>query len=1238
MKSITFHHFILHILIVFISLSSLSSIRYCHGFVTTRNLLPLHHHHHEERRLFHNCLTSMSATSSPSSSSSSTRKLKKKKSDIRSRLTESQLSDRRKSPALWRLTHSNENSSFSSSSSIDQAEKKRKTMTILRKPEVMSPCGGWPQVHAAIANGADSIYVGLSVFSARARASNFDLDCEEKGLPKLIQVCHSHQMKVFVALNTLVFNHELKEVESILKKCILLEVDAIIVQDLGVVKILSELLERLKNESSVGNNNIIRTQIHASTQQTVTCVDGVNFANKHGKATRVVLGRELSVDEIKSISDTMSLHNEIENNMNNNVLSMNDSSSDIMTTPPPPAEIEVFVHGALCVSYSGQCFSSEFVGGRSANRGQCAQACRLPYGLVQNGVLQKDNNNNKNNMQDISYLLSPQDLCGVDHVYSLIKAGVSCLKIEGRLKDENYVAATTRAYRNAVDKAWNQIVKEVQSSTQKEEEGNENSNNNNNIILEDTTIPRKLTAQLRDVEVTKSDLIQLFSRGQDEFHDGLSSGFLDGPNHQSLVRGNSPRHRGVFMGYVVQQNGSKKGKQKQQQGLLIQQTSSSKTSHKFKRGDGIVIDRGMPELEELGGPIYDVQEYDDGLTRILFGKQVMKKWKQNPTLVNDGDIVWKTFDATVQKKFQKLADQQKKKSSTSTATTIVDDTTNDGSSYIGEQDVNIKVTAKLNQPLQIQIMLLSSSSSSSSSSLADAALLGKAETQGILTEATSRSITKESIQKAIGTLGNTQYNIIQEEYDIEDGLFCSMGWIKEARRNAIDDLNEMIRKKLDEDTTSDSSKVKINEKDLQKLKEQQETFFDQLDIKQELLQKTTTTSPHSKNNGEIPSSKQVQAQEKNKKKEEVTIKLSVLARTLDQVDAICDYIISNNNNNNNSKSPRNNNKVVVNEIIVDFLEMTQIEQAVQKIRQAGSSSSSSQKINNIIELTLASPRIIKPNEEGIWKSLLENEPDAFLIRSTGLLYRMMELIDPETNNIQLSQEKTVKAPKLYGDFSLNAVNTLTAKELLYFGLDRITAPYDLSGNAISELISSLSSSFKEEEEKEETYEENNKLEVILHSHLPTFHTEHCVFARFLSKGNSFVDCGHVCTRNTVHLRDEQTQKDSLVLADMGCRNTVFSAEAQSGLWFVNDWIQQQQQKNNDYNNKNIPKMRIELVDESFKDSQKIIQAYDDFLTGKKSADNVWDILGNEIKDSNGNNQGVSQGALRNTVERRAGQL
>jgi len=818
----------------------------------------------------------------------------------------------------------------------------------------------------------------------------------------------------------------------------------------------------------------------------------------------------------------------------------------------------------------------------------------------------------------------------VDHVYSLIKAGVSCLKIEGRLKDENYVAATTRAYRNAVDKAWNQIVKEVQSSTQKkEEEGDENSNNNN-IILEDTTIPRKLTAQLRDVEVTKSDLIQLFSRGQDEFHDGLSSGFLDGPNHQSLVRGNSPRHRGVFMGYVVQQNGSKKGKQKQQQqGLLIQQTSSSKTLQKFKRGDGIVIDRGMPELEELGGPIYDVQEYDDGLTRILFGKQVMKKWKQNPTLVNDGDIVWKTFDATVQKKFQKLADQHKKKKSSGTSTTTIDDdTTNDGSSYIGEQDVNIKVTAKLNQPLQIQIMLLSSSSSSSS--LSDAALVGKAETQGILTEATSRSITKESIQKAIGTLGNTQYNIIQEEYDIEDGLFCSMGWIKEARRNAIDDLNEMIRKKLEEDTTSDSSKVKINEKDLQKLKEQQETFFDQLDITQELLQKTVTTSPHSKNNGETPSSKQVQAQEKNEKKEGVTIKLSVLARTLDQVDAICDYIISNNN----SKSSRNNNKVVVNEIIVDFLEMTQIEQAVQKIRQAGSSSLS-QKINNIIELTLASPRIIKPNEEGIWKSLLENEPDAFLIRSTGLLYRMMELIDSETNTIQLSQDKTVKAPKLYGDFSLNAVNTLTAKELLYFGLDRITAAYDLSGNAISELISSLSSSFKEE--KEETYEENNKLEVILHSHLPTFHTEHCVFARFLSKGNSFVDCGHVCTRNTVHLRDEQTQKDSLVLADMGCRNTVFSAEAQSGLWFVNDWIQQQQQ-NNGHNNENIPKMRIELVDESFKDSQKIIQAYDDFLTGKKSADNVWDILGNEIKDSNGNNQGVSQGALRNTVERRAGQL
>jgi len=266
----------------------------------------------------------------------------------------------------------------------------------------MAPCGGFPQLKAAIANGADSVYVGLTAFSARARAANFS----PSELNEAVKIAHKSGVKVYVAMNVLVFQGELEEVAEWIQVCDDANVDALIVQDIGVTKLAQKIAPRL--------------EIHASTQQTVpvTNTDGVMYAKERGGATRVVLGRELSVEEIKSIT------------------------RDIEVMGEDEVEVEAFVHGALCVSYSGQCFSSEAWGGMSANRGQCAQACRLPYGLIQNGELV--------DLQDMSYLLSPQDLCGLEQVEALVRVGVSCLKIEGRLKDENYVAATTHTYINAI--------------------------------------------------------------------------------------------------------------------------------------------------------------------------------------------------------------------------------------------------------------------------------------------------------------------------------------------------------------------------------------------------------------------------------------------------------------------------------------------------------------------------------------------------------------------------------------------------------------------------------------------------------------------------------------------------------------------------------------------------------------------------------------------------------------------
>ena len=509
--------------------------------------------------------------------------------------------DRRKSPALWRydLDYSLSPTSTADSDTTNKhvSLENNQQFDYISKgpPELMSPAGGWLQLKAAVANGADAVYLGLTSYSARARAQNFDpdpsllykhnfsndlgdkLEAAAKGqgqkkkrqkandngeyvpvegkpasLAHAVQYAHKHHVRVYVAFNTLVFDEELHEVQSLIEKIWHCGVDAVIVQDVGVCKIVKTVVGKLSNQmkqSGLGIGKALNgmpLEIHASTQQSVTCADGVSFAAEQSNATRVVLGRELSLSEITQIS----------------------TNTD--------TEIEAFVHGALCVSYSGQCFSSEAWGGRSANRGQCAQACRLPYGLIANGELKHlsfdgiegimgggSTGTSSGGNEEIQYLLSPQDLCGIEQVEGLIKAGVSCLKIEGRLKDASYVAATTRAYRQAIDTTWNRLLEEQTTAN---------------------TIPQRIISS-PDEHVSRSDLTQVFARGQDAEHDGLTTGFFEGPQHQRLVRGRSPRHRGRHVGRVISSN----------RGSLVIELDDKfiqDESH-LKRGDGIVVDRSV---------------------------------------------------------------------------------------------------------------------------------------------------------------------------------------------------------------------------------------------------------------------------------------------------------------------------------------------------------------------------------------------------------------------------------------------------------------------------------------------------------------------------------------------------------------------------------------------------------------------------------------------------------------------
>ncbi|KWX75815.1 DUF3656 domain-containing U32 family peptidase [Paenibacillus jilunlii] len=317
--------------------------------------------------------------------------------------------------------------------------------------ELLAPAGDWDCMRAAVANGADAVFFGVEKFNARARANNFRMD----ELPEIMAFLHSYGVKGFLTFNILVFENELAEAKELIDACVDAGVDAVIVQDLGLVKLIREISPDFP--------------IHGSTQMTITSPEAVEFTKPWG-LERVVLGRENNLKQIRTIGEQARL------------------------------PMEVFVHGALCVSYSGQCLTSEMWGGRSANRGECAQACRLPYDLMVDGEVKP--------MGDVTYLLSPKDLAAIDLMPELIEAGVTSFKIEGRLKSPEYVANVVSKYRKAIDRYF---------------DGNWS-------------------------PAPKEDIREL----QQSFSRGFTHGFLEGTNNKKLVDGTFPKSRGVYMGTVEQ--------------------------------------------------------------------------------------------------------------------------------------------------------------------------------------------------------------------------------------------------------------------------------------------------------------------------------------------------------------------------------------------------------------------------------------------------------------------------------------------------------------------------------------------------------------------------------------------------------------------------------------------------------------------------------------------------------------
>jgi putative protease len=795
--------------------------------------------------------------------------------------------------------------------------------SLKRKPEVMSPAGYWPQLRAAIEAGADAVYFGLHHFSARAKVG-FSLE----ELPEVMKTLHTRGVHGFVTFNTLVFEHELAEAARTIAAIARAGADALIVQDYGIVRLAREIAPEL--------------ELHASTQMSITNAEGVRLAQSFG-IERVNLARELSLDEIRKI--------------------ITETNCDL----------EMFVHGALCVAYSGQCFSSEAWGGRSANRGQCAQACRLPYELMVDGRMEP--------LGDARYLLSPGDLYALKQIPEIVEMGVAALKSEGRYKDADYVALTTAAYRKAVDEAWEG---RAQSVTRAEE-----------LRLE-----------------------QVYSRG-------LGPYFLTGTNHQAVVQGRAPRHRGVEMGSVA----------RVWMDRVDVEAGESHQIAPLKAGDGVVFDaadwRSPGEAEE-GGRVYEALPNLDGSITLKFANGAISFER-----IRVGDRVWRTADAEVGRAARPYLEAV---------------------SPVAKQAVRVHVTASEGEPLVAEWFVGAASV--------------MVRSAGILEAAQNRGVTLETLRKQFERLGNTAYELKELTADVTGSPFAPASVLNQMRREAVKRLQEIQSRAPDR-------------------------------VVHEYIRPDAAVV----------------------RKVEVPPELHLLVRNAEQLGAAIEFRPTS--------------------ITLDYLDLYGLRPSVERVKQSG------------IAVRVASPRVLKPGESRIMNFLLSLQCP-ILLRPAGMLDAL----------------RNVDHAPLIGDFSFNAANSVTAETYLALGLDRLTPTHDLNAAQVADLARRTGT---------------ERIEVVAYQHLPVFHTEHCVFCRFLSTGTSYKDCGRPCEKHLIALKDS-SGREHPVLADVGCRNTVFGAEAQEASHHLDSWKRA-----------GIRHFRLEFVHESAEEVKQVARAFASALKGEISA-------------------------------------
>lgn len=531
--------------------------------------------------------------------------------------------------------------------------------------DLLSPVGNFDSLKAAVQNGANSVYFGANLFSARAYASNFNTE----ELEQAIIYAKTRGVKTNLTLNTLVTDDEFNNAFELAKKAYEFGIDAIIVQDLGLAKQL--------------NKNFPDLDIHASTQMTVHNLQGVLKLQELG-FKRVVLSRELSLQEIEYICK------------NSNI------------------EIECFIHGALCISYSGQCLFSSMVGGRSGNRGKCAQPCRLPYKLLENDT-----------EIDKGFLLSTRDLCGLDFIPNLIKAGVTCLKIEGRMKSPEYVATVTRIYRKYIDIAEKIICE------------------NTSLVNDDTEkIDNQITNNFSEYKVDETDrkiLLQSFNRGMS------SNGHLANEPNKNLIFKEKPNNMGLFLGKVEKYNKNK--------GYI-----TVKLQEPIEIGDTISLEKetGSYNVSELMDKNKNIKETSIGQT-VTIGRM-----KGN---INLGDKIYKLSSKKLNLIAQNSINGEHRKI-----------------------PLNCSITIKHNEPLQINITP-AFSENDTLNDVSIYSNMNITYTSDIIPEtAENRPLEREKVIEQINKTNNSIFYFKNINIDLDNNIFLTKfsATLNDLRRKSLD--------------------------------------------------------------------------------------------------------------------------------------------------------------------------------------------------------------------------------------------------------------------------------------------------------------------------------------------------------------------------------------------------------------------------------------------------------------------